>query len=89
MGVPLTFVDKYNPSQFEILGITKTWFGMANKIYPNQTQIGKDGKESTVSKLNDGATLKLIKPPTDQTYYVVDGNCYIQTYPRILIRRKG
>lgn len=89
MGVPLTFIDKYNPSQFEILGITKTWFGMASKIYPNQTQIGKDGKESTVSKLNDGATLKLVKPPTDQTYYVVDGDCYIQTYPRVLIRRKS
>ena len=34
MGVPITFIDKYNPSQFEILGITKTWFGLANKIYP-------------------------------------------------------
>lgn len=89
MGVPITFIDKYNPSQFEILGITKTWFGIANKIYPNQTQIGKDGKKSTVSKLNDGATLKLIKPPTEQTYYVVDGNYYIQTYPRVLVRRKG
>jgi hypothetical protein len=59
MGVPITFIDKYNPSQFEILGITKTWFGIANKIYPSQTQIGKDGKKSTVSKLNDGATLKV------------------------------
>ena len=23
MGVPITFMDKYNPSQFDILGITK------------------------------------------------------------------
>jgi hypothetical protein len=89
MGVPITFIDKYNPSQFEILGITKTWFGLANKIYPNQTQVGKDGKKSTVSKLNDGVTLKLKKPPNDQTYYVVDGNYYIQLYPRVLIKRKS
>lgn len=89
MGVPITFIDKYNPSQFEILGITKTWFGAANKIYPNQTQVGKDGKKTTVSKLNDGATLKQKTPPKDQTYYVVDGNYYIQQYPRILIKRKS
>jgi hypothetical protein len=89
MGVPITFIDKYNPSQFEILGITKTWFGKANKIYPTQTQIGKDGKKSTVSKLNDGATLKLKKPPTGQTHYFVGGKYYMQTYPRVLIRRKG
>jgi len=31
MGVPITFLDKYNPDQFEILGITKTWFGTAIK----------------------------------------------------------
>lgn len=25
MGVPITFMDKYNPEQFEILGVTETW----------------------------------------------------------------
>lgn len=25
MGVPITFLDKYNPEQFDILGITKSW----------------------------------------------------------------
>ena len=33
MGVPITFLDKYNPDQFEILGITKTWHGGASKTY--------------------------------------------------------
>jgi hypothetical protein len=49
MGVPITFLDKYNPDQFEILGITKTWFGGASKIYPNQTQVSANGKKSVVS----------------------------------------
>lgn len=88
MGVPVTFLDKYNPDQFEILGITKTWFGMANKIYGEQIQVDKNGKESRVTKLNDGAVLEVKTPPTDKTYYKVDGNIYIQTYPRILIRKK-
>ena len=87
MGVPVTFLDKYNPDQFEILGITKTWFGMASKIYGEQIQVDKNGKESRVTKLNDGAVLEVKTPPTDKTYYKVDGKIYIQTYPRILIRR--
>ncbi len=88
MGVPVTFLDKYNPDQFEILGITKTWFGMATKTYPEQIQVGKDGHGQKVSKLNDGAVLKVDVPPAGKTYYRVDGQNYIQTYPRILIRRK-
>jgi len=89
MGVPITFLDKYNPEQFEILGITKTWFGAATKIYPNQTQVNVDGSKAIVSKLNDGATIKLDVPPRDKTYYVVGKDFFIQLYARIIIRRKG
>lgn len=88
MGVPITFLDKYNPDQFEILGITKTWFGLASKTYGEQVQVDRNGKESRVTKLNDGAVLEVPKPPFGKTYYKVDGKLYIQTYPRILIRRK-
>ncbi|MBQ6064741.1 MAG: DNA methyltransferase, partial [Prevotella sp.] len=88
MGVPITFLDKYNPDQFEILGITKTWFGLASKTYGEQIQVDKNGKESRVTKLNDGAVLEVPQPPIGKTYYKVDGKLYIQTYPRILIRRR-
>ncbi|MBQ4377160.1 MAG: DNA methyltransferase, partial [Bacteroidales bacterium] len=74
--------------QFEIIGITKTWFGMASKTYGEQTQIDKNGKESKVTKLNDGAVLEIKEAPSDKTYYKVDGKYYIQTYPRILIRKR-
>ena len=87
MGVPVTFLDKYNPDQFDILGITKTWFGMASKTYGEQIQIDKNGKESRVTKLNDGAVLEVQTPPVGKTYYKVDGKIYVQTYPRILIRK--
>lgn len=89
MGVPITFLDKYNPEQFEILGITKTWFGAATKIYPNQIQVNTDGSQSVVSKLNDGATIKVDTPPHGTTYYMVGDDYYIQLYARILIRSKG
>ena len=88
MGVPISFLDKYCPEQFEILGLTKTWYGSANKIYPPQIQVNANGKRSDVTKLNDGATLKLDAPPSGETYYIVDGHCYIQLYARVLIKHR-
>lgn len=88
MGVPITFLDKYSPEQFEIVGISKTWFGAANKIYGQQIQVDKSGKRSTVTKLNDGPVIKVPYPPVGKTYYIVDDEYYIQAYARILIRNK-
>ena len=88
MGVPITFLDKYNPDQFEILGITKTWDGGACKTYPTQTQVSKDGSESLVSKLNDGPAIKVSERPTGQTFYRVGDENFIQLYARVLIRHR-
>lgn len=88
MGVPITFLDKYYPEQFEIVGITKTWFGMANKVYPKQIQVSKTGKKSVVKKLNDGAAIEVDGPIEGDVYYIVDGKYYTQAYARILIRKK-
>ena len=86
MGVPITFLDKYCPDQFEILGITKTWFGGANKIYPEQIQVSR-GKEISVTKLKDGAVLWHNEIPENETYYIVDGRYYTQVYARVIIKR--
>lgn len=88
MGVPVSFLDKYCPEQFEIVGIAKTWFGMANKTYPKQIQVGKTGKRSVVTKLNDGAAIEVDGPINGEIYYIVDGKYYTQAYARILIRKK-
>ena len=91
MGVPITFMDKYNPEQFEVIDITKAAAGSLltkTKEYPKQIQIDKDGKQSVVTKLNDGAVIAVSVPPVKKTYYIVDKVMYIQTYPRILIRHK-
>ena len=70
----------------EILGITKTWFGGANKIYPEQIQVSR-GKEISVTKLNDGAVLWHNEIPENETYYIVDGRYYTQVYARVIIKR--
>lgn len=86
MGVPISFLDKYCPEQFEILGITKTWFGSASKIYPEQIQVDRHGKRSKVTKLNDGAVLLHQEEPQNETYYIVNGKYFTQVYARVLVK---
>lgn len=88
MGVPISFLDKYCPEQFEIVGITKTWFGGATKVYPPQIQVSSNGRKSNVTKLNDGAVIKLDAPPHGQTYYMVENEYYTQLYARALIKHR-
>jgi len=93
MGVPISFLDKYSPEQFEIVGTTKpavqSDVELRTKIYPKQIQVGSDGKQSEVTKLNDGPVIEICPAPTDKTYYTVDGKTYLQLYNRILIKHKG
>lgn len=93
MGVPISFLDKYCPEQFEIITMTKTPIGTnyRTKIYPQQIQHDKNGKESKVTKLNDGSSILIESKeliPSDKIYYEVDGKYYIATYPRIVIKPK-
>lgn len=88
MGVTPGFLTKYNPDQFEIVGATQSWFDAAIKEYPKQTQVSSNGTRSTVTKLNDGAAMKLSSPPKGKTYYEVNGEYFVKAYARILIRRR-
>lgn len=85
LGVPVTFLDKYNPEQFEIMGSEKQNEGMRTKVYPPQIQVDAHGKRSVVTKLNDGAALE-VDDPKGQTYYEVDGKKFVQVYKRIFIK---
>lgn len=92
MGVPITFLDKYNPEQFEILGISKTWatqfkFGKS-KVYKNATQFKQNGDKSNGNKVNDGPVLALKERPAKGSYYKAENsdNFLIQNYARIFIR---
>lgn len=87
MGVPISFLDKYCPEQFRIIGITQSWDNLATKIYPEQIQVAKNGKRSRVTKLNDGAAIKVNTPPTDDVYYIVGDDIFTKAYVRILIQK--
>ncbi len=88
MGVPITFPTKHNPDQFEIVGISQSWFGANSKIYPRQVQVSRNGEENLVTKLNDAPALKVDAPPRDKTYYKVGDEYFRSIYARIFIRRR-
>ena len=91
MGVPISFLDKYCPEQFEIVGVAKAGAGdpaLRTRIYPEQIQVAQDGRETIVTKLNDGPVLKMTAPPEGEQYYKIGDEIFMQVYARILIRRK-
>jgi len=69
MGVPVTFLDKYNPDQFEILGITdrQNTSGLRTKKYTQEDS----------AKFNDLNARSVIKLP-DGTYKQVYARILIQ-----------
>jgi hypothetical protein len=93
MGVPITFLDKYNPEQFEILGWTRgreefdVW---PIKKYQNARQLKADGTQTSGGKVNTGPTLLIPEKPPKGTVYVADGveGYLMQTYMRIIIRNR-
>ena len=93
MGVPVTFIDKYNPEQFEILGMTNgrdEFEARPTKRYANVRQIMPDGTESNGSKVNTGPALLMAQRPATGTVYVaeeVDG-FLVRTYMRIVVRNR-
>lgn len=90
IGVPITFLDKYNPDQFEIIGMTKTPIGnhLRSKVYGKQIQHNPNGTAQIVTKANDGAVIEIKEPLSDKPYYEIEGKLYKAVYPRILIKRR-
>lgn len=96
MGVPITFLDKYNPEQFEIVGMlqssTDEQAGIPNLRYYNDfkemrqdmTFTGASGRKANGNPVVKGKPLKgnfLYNQATDEYVHSV--------YARIVIRRKG
>lgn len=88
MGVPVTFLDKYSPDQFEIIGYEYS-DELRTKNYPVQIQVDKSGKQSNVTKLNDVCALKVDQPPPGQTCYIVNGEYFVAPYKRLFIRHRA
>jgi len=92
MGVPISFLDNYNPKQFEILGITAgrdEFEARPTKRYINPKQNNPDGSITNGSKANTRATIVYDKKPTNIYYTADNAKGYLQIfYARLLIKHK-
>lgn len=92
MGVPVTFLDKHNPDQFEILGTTQRGCHDAvpdTKKYDDYREMRPDGSPtgSSGGKTNENANLA--GNDGKKNYFINDDGHIVQaTYKRIFIRRK-
>lgn len=92
MGVPTTFLDKYAPSQFEIVGTVSAAqnegslnTGKSYKEYIGYTQNGlPNGRTGSTF----GKCPVIVKDDGKHPYYEKDGVRVQATYPRIFIRHK-
>ena len=75
MGVPISFLDKYNPDQFEILGLSRY------SDYPGMS------KEFVDAYFKSGQTGQISEGPPDLSYYDANGRPTVP-YRRFLIRHK-
>jgi hypothetical protein len=76
MGVPITFLDKYNPDQFEIIGLGISNSGIEIGVKPYSPEHKKYRKEIQKRGAVDG-----------DLYMMIDGVVTVP-YARIIIRRK-
>ena len=92
MGVPLTFMDKYSPEQFEILGCTQRGchdLVPDTKKYDDHWEVRPDGSKTGYSgaKTNENGNLSM--NDEKHNYFTnKDGQIIRSTYARIFIRNK-
>ena len=93
MGVPITFLDKYSPDQFEIVGETSGRKDFDKESWPtikykNAKQHSANGRITNGSKANTRSTLRVDEPTG--TYYTADNVSYKLKvlYARILVKNK-
>ena len=80
MGVPISFLDKYCPEQFEILGMCENedLYKMKTKVYSNQEK-----KEAYFAKFGKSGQYDL-----NASGVIIINDLYEKVYQRILIRKK-
>jgi hypothetical protein len=90
MGVPITFLNKFNPNQFKILGLSqKEGFGLeSTKFYDDFKETRQDGSltGSSGKKTNGNPVMKGM-PPKKGNYYVREDEIVHSLYGRIFIKR--
>ena len=88
-GVPITFLDKYNPTQFEIIALGNSRENFTpNKDYIKPIKVLKDGKKVNGNAINCVLAIESKTKPINMIYYTSENVPYlIAPYARILIKK--
>ena len=84
MGVPITFLDKYNPEQFEIVGCAD----YTGKYGSDEIGISRIGEEWITKYRAQGGRGHYTANMTSLVYYNMDVSAK-NTFKRILIKRRS
>lgn len=89
MGVPITFLDKYCPEQFEIIALGNSRENFSpNKDYINPQKVIKNGRIVSGGAINQVLAISYESPPAG-VYYISENSGYLfAPYARILVQRK-
>lgn len=80
MGVPITFLDKYNPNQFQLVGNT------SDTDWCRSAGVASMGQE-TINQLRRQGNMAHVTANMNSLYIIKDGKV-ILPYGRLIIRRK-
>ncbi|MYK93413.1 hypothetical protein F4009_05350, partial [Candidatus Poribacteria bacterium] len=90
MGVPITFLDKHNPDQFDILGVSYLWDDgfESHKCYANYVEVRQNGTKTGMSGKKSNGLAVLKGKPTKGNYLVHGDDAVHTLYKRLFVRRK-
>ena len=92
MGFPITFLDKYNPEQFEIIGLTQRGChdeSLETKKYNDFWEMRPDGTKTGSSGNKTNGNPNIAKNDGKHNYFVNREGYIVQScYQRILIKRR-
>ena len=92
MGVPITFLDKYNPEQFEIIGLTQRGCHdekLELKKYDDYWECRPDGTRTGSSGTKTNGNPNIAMNDKTHNYFInKNGNVIQSCYQRVLIKRR-
>ncbi len=89
MGVPITFMDKYNPEQFEIIGCTEAGNELCTKFYTNMYQHMNGESFYNMKSARYAPMIQHDMKPNKSCYTVAETTGYLtKSYFRIFIKKK-
>ena len=91
MGVPITFLDRYNPDQFEIIGYTAKDMGVECLKFYKDLEQSMNGKPfvRNMKSARFSPMISVVERPAKTCYRASNAQGYLlKTYGRVLIRNK-